>query len=65
MDICTINSNAMRQAIEDVLVNGKSRRDACNENKVSQSYFSVKYRHVRRVNSIVIKLHKKIVMKHS
>ncbi|MBC3377822.1 transcriptional regulator [Serratia fonticola] len=51
--VCTLRSENMRSALEDVLVNGLSRQEACEKHSVSQSYFSVKYHHMQTVNRTI------------
>ncbi|MFT2789629.1 PapB/FocB family fimbrial expression transcriptional regulator [Serratia sp. T13T92] len=51
--VCTLRSENMRGALEDVLVNGLSRQEACEKHSVSQSYFSVKYHHMQTVNRTI------------
>lgn len=54
--VCVMHSPSMRQSLEDVLVHGKSRQEACEANGVSQSYFSVKYRHMQMVSRTVARI---------
>ncbi|UAN56709.1 MULTISPECIES: PapB/FocB family fimbrial expression transcriptional regulator [unclassified Serratia (in: enterobacteria)] len=51
--VCTLRSESMRNALEDVLVNGLPRQKACEKHSVSQSYFSVKYHHMQTVNRTI------------
>ncbi|MDX6840842.1 transcriptional regulator [Hafnia paralvei] len=55
--ICVMHSSNIRQSLEDVLVHGKTRREACEANGVTQSYFSVKYRHVQMVSHTVVRIY--------
>ena len=43
----------MRKALEDILVHGISRKDACAENNVSQASVSLKMQHLQYVNQTV------------
>lgn len=47
----------MRNALEDVLVNGLPRQKACEKHRVSQSYFSVKYHHMQTVNRTIAQMY--------
>ncbi|OMQ25497.1 PapB/FocB family fimbrial expression transcriptional regulator [Serratia oryzae] len=51
--VCTLRGKNMRNALEDVLVNGLSRQEACEKHGVSQSYFSVKYHHMQTVSKTI------------
>lgn len=54
--VCVMHSPNIRQSLEDFLVHGKSRREACEANGVAQSYFSVKYRHMQMVSRNVVRI---------
>ncbi|AMH17462.1 adhesin biosynthesis transcriptional regulator [Hafnia paralvei ATCC 29927] len=54
--VCVMHSPSIRQSLEDVLVHGKNRREACESNGVAQSYFSVKYRHMQMVSHTVAQI---------
>lgn len=54
--ICVLHSPNIQQSLEDVLVRGKTRREACEANGVSQSYFSVKFRHMQMVSRTVARI---------
>ena len=54
--VCVMHSPNIRQSLEDFLVHGKSRREACEANGVTQSYFSVKYRHMQMVSRTVARI---------
>ncbi|MEB2307503.1 PapB/FocB family fimbrial expression transcriptional regulator [Citrobacter braakii] len=54
--VCVLHSPGIKQALEDVLVHGKTRQEACRNNGVSQSYFSVKYRHMQMVSQTVFRM---------
>lgn len=56
LTLCNISNPGMMMALEDVLVRGMSRREACERNRVSQSHFSVKYRRLQDVNQIVVRI---------
>lgn len=51
--VCTIRNKSMRDALEDVLVNGLSCREACRRHGVTQSHLSVKYNHMQTVSQTV------------
>ncbi|MHA7848021.1 PapB/FocB family fimbrial expression transcriptional regulator [Serratia sp. D1N4] len=51
--VCTLRGKNMRNALEDVFVNGLSRQEACEKHGVSQSYFSVKYHHMQTVSRTI------------
>lgn len=53
LSVCVMHSPHIRQALEDVLVHGMSRKEACEANGVTQGYFSVKYRHMQMVSRTV------------
>ncbi|MFP2396986.1 PapB/FocB family fimbrial expression transcriptional regulator [Citrobacter braakii] len=55
--LCSISSPRMVMALEDVLVSGLSRREACERNGVSQSHVSVKLRRLQDVNQIVLRIY--------
>ncbi|EBR4458256.1 transcriptional regulator [Salmonella enterica] len=54
--ICQVRSPALLKALEQVLVYGESRKKACEENDVTQSYFSVKYRRLQAVSQIATQI---------
>ncbi|HII3146302.1 MAG: PapB/FocB family fimbrial expression transcriptional regulator [Hafnia sp.] len=54
--VCVLHSPCIQRALEDVLVHGKTRQEACGDNGVSQSYFSVKYRHMQLVSQTVFRM---------
>ncbi|HCW0180999.1 MULTISPECIES: PapB/FocB family fimbrial expression transcriptional regulator [Citrobacter] len=51
----------MQDALEEVLVRGLTRREACERHGVSQSHFSVKYRRLQMVNQTVVRMYPYIV----
>ncbi|PLC60644.1 hypothetical protein B9P82_23815 [Citrobacter sp. L55] len=51
--VCVLHSVPVRNALEDFLVHGLSRQEACEKNNVSQSNLSVKYRHMRVVSETI------------
>lgn len=55
--VCTLRNKNMQSALEDVLVNGLSRQDACKKHNVSQSYFSVKYHHMQTMSRKIALIH--------
>ncbi|ENU6224482.1 adhesin biosynthesis transcription regulatory family protein [Salmonella enterica subsp. arizonae] len=56
MTISSVNNEKMYKALEEVLVYGKSRKEACENNAVTQSYFSVKYRNTQMVSHAVYRI---------
>lgn len=56
VNVCVLHSPCIQKALEDVLVYGKTRKEACLDNGVSQSYFSVKYRHIQCVSQTVMRI---------
>lgn len=55
--ISMVRNNNMQQALEDVLVRGYTRREACERNSVSQSHFSVKFRHLQMISQTVVRMY--------
>lgn len=55
-DLCSIRNDNMRKALANVLINGISRRDACDKYSVSQSYFCVKYQDMQRVSQLIVNM---------
>lgn len=53
ISISAITSHKMRKALEDILVHGYSRKEACIRNNVSQSSVSLKIQHLQYVNQTV------------
>lgn len=56
ISISSISNQKLRSALEAVLVNGMSRKEACTNFNVNQGYFSVKYSHLQFVNQTVIRM---------
>lgn len=54
--VCPVRSPGLLKALESVLVYGKTRREACEEFGITQSYFSVKYRRLQTVSLLAIRL---------
>ncbi|EAB2798908.1 transcriptional regulator [Salmonella enterica] len=54
--ICQVRSPALLKALEQVLVYGKSRRLACEDTGVTQSYFSVKYRRLQIISQLIMQV---------
>ncbi|EKJ6041754.1 transcriptional regulator [Salmonella enterica] len=54
--ICTVRNERMHRALAGVLVDGMTRREACEMFGVSQSQFSIKYRHMQVVSQTVAKM---------
>lgn len=55
--VSMIRKKNMEQALEDVLVRGYTRREACERNGVSQSHFSVKFRLLQMVSQTVVRMY--------
>lgn len=54
--VCVMHNPNIQQSLEDFLVHGKTRREACEANGVTQSYFSVKFRHMQVVSRTVARI---------
>lgn len=54
--ICTVRNEQMQQALASVMVDGLTRREACERFGVSQSQFSVKYRQMQLVSQTVARM---------
>ena len=54
--ISNITNPRMCKAMEDVLVYGKSRKEACIDNNVSQGYFSLKYQRLQFNSQTIAKM---------
>lgn len=54
--VCVLHSRPVQKALEDFLVYGLSRQEACEKNNVSQSNFSVKYRHMQVMSETVARI---------
>lgn len=54
--ICTVRNEQMHRALAGVLVDGLTRREACERFGVSQSQFSVKYRQMQVVSQTVARM---------
>ncbi|MEG2565991.1 MAG: PapB/FocB family fimbrial expression transcriptional regulator [Acinetobacter sp.] len=55
--IARISSRNNIAALKDYLVSGKKRKDACNANNTSLSYFSVKLRQLQSISDDIITLY--------
>lgn len=53
----SISNPRMVMALEDVLVSGLPRREACERSGVSQSHLSVKLRRLQDVNQMVLRIY--------
>lgn len=53
VEICDITNPRMVSALEQVLVFGKTRREACGEFSVAASYFSIKVRQLQSVSTLL------------
>lgn len=53
ISISSITSPKMRKALEDILVHGCARKEACIKNNVSQGAVSMKVQHLQYVNQTV------------
>lgn len=56
IDISTIHSDKVIQALEDYCVNGYDRKSACDKYKVSQGYFSISLRKLQKLNDSIAEL---------
>lgn len=54
IDISSINSPKVIQALEAFLVTGKSRKEVCELFGVSQGYFSIKLKQLQDISKIVV-----------
>ncbi|EDD5412305.1 transcriptional regulator [Salmonella enterica subsp. enterica serovar Enteritidis] len=55
--VCLIRKKNVSDALEDVLVRGFSRREACECNGISQSTLSVRLRHLQMVSHTVVRMY--------
>lgn len=53
VDIVGVKNESMVSALRDVLVFGKTRKQACEDNNVPQSYFSIKIRQLQRMSELI------------
>ncbi|MEG1440152.1 MAG: PapB/FocB family fimbrial expression transcriptional regulator [Hafnia sp.] len=53
VDIVGVKNENMVSALREVLVCGKPRKQACEENKVPQSYLSIKIRQLQRMSGLI------------
>ncbi|WP_306588084.1 PapB/FocB family fimbrial expression transcriptional regulator [Hafnia paralvei] len=53
ISIVGVKNEKMVFALRDVLVHGKSRKQACSEYNVSQSYFSIKHHQLQGVSVLM------------
>lgn len=53
VEICEISNPKMVGALEQVLVFGKTRREACGQFSVTASYFSIKIRQLQNVSILL------------
>ncbi|EFR2207003.1 transcriptional regulator [Salmonella enterica] len=51
--LCNIHNPRIQKSLEDVFVYGKKRQEACKDNLVAPSYFSIKYHRMQMVNQTV------------
>lgn len=51
IDISSIRSRKVINALEDYFVSGQSRKRICNKHKVNQGYLSIKIREIQEVSS--------------
>lgn len=54
IDISSIHSEKVINALRDFLVTGYTRPEACARNNVSQSYFSISLHRLMRIKRIVM-----------
>ncbi|MEG0869914.1 MAG: PapB/FocB family fimbrial expression transcriptional regulator [Hafnia sp.] len=53
VDIVGVKNENMVSALREVLVCGKQRKLACEENKVTQSHLSIKIRQLQRMSGLI------------
>ncbi|MBJ9325205.1 PapB/FocB family fimbrial expression transcriptional regulator [Citrobacter braakii] len=58
--ICNVNNPRVCKAMEDVLVYGKSRKQACLDNGITQGYFSMKYQKLQFISQTIMKMYEYI-----
>ncbi|MDM2857136.1 PapB/FocB family fimbrial expression transcriptional regulator [Citrobacter sp. Cpo071] len=57
VSVSGIRSPNVCKALEDVMVYGKKRKDACIDNNVTQSNLSIKYHKIQFINYAVVQMH--------
>lgn len=57
VDISSINSQKVIQALEAFLVRGIDRKEACDLYGVSQGYFSIKLKQLQDISKIVVDMY--------
>ncbi|WP_370612325.1 PapB/FocB family fimbrial expression transcriptional regulator [Citrobacter meridianamericanus] len=57
-----IRKENMLHALEEVLVRGVSRKEACERYCVSQSQFSLKFRHLQMVSQNIVRMYPYIAL---
>ncbi|EEW1127398.1 PapB/FocB family fimbrial expression transcriptional regulator [Escherichia coli] len=57
-ELAKINSERVISALDDHLVNGMSRKDACKKNNVSQGYLSLSLRRIFYANELISQIMK-------
>lgn len=57
IDISSINSQKVIQALEAFLVRGRDRKEVCELYGVSQGYFSIKLRQLQDISRIVVDMY--------
>ncbi|MBC6504703.1 transcriptional regulator [Citrobacter freundii] len=55
--VSMISRKNTQAALEDVLVRGLTRREACERHGVSLSHFSVKYRQLQMISQMVVRIY--------
>ncbi|EIH9633950.1 TPA: PapB/FocB family fimbrial expression transcriptional regulator [Escherichia coli] len=55
-ELAKINSERVISALDDHLVNGMSRKDACKKNEVSQGYLSLSLRRIFHANELITQI---------
>lgn len=55
--VSMIRKKNILNALEDVLIRGVSRREACERHGVSQSHFSVKFKLLQMVSQNVVRMY--------
>lgn len=63
ISVSGIRSSNVCKALEEVMVYGKKRKDACIDNNVTQSNLSIKLHKIQFINYAVVQMHQYIPKK--
>lgn len=63
VSVSGIRSSNVCKALEEVMVYGKKRKDACLDNNVTQSNLSIKYHKIQYINYAVVQMYPYISQK--